>query len=218
MANYYFRSIASGEKIVARTLKEINAKARREADKFGQAVQVFVDKAERGVGMKSHRQVSMARNPVADRFGNKYVVQFNSADKYAQWSGPAEDHFASKQEATKYAKWLREQGHLKVRVKGLTRTMARNPDAGSYTDAYGYIARDRVAASDRSRARKPKRLAAHARRGWLGGKEKAASKPTEYRVVMPQLKVHEIAHSLAEAEAIARSYAKQGFKAEVHSD
>lgn len=58
MPTYWFRSISSGEKVTATSLQAINRLAQREADKFGQGVQVHSES-----GRKSHRRMSAARNP-----------------------------------------------------------------------------------------------------------------------------------------------------------
>lgn len=57
---YWFRSLATGDKVTATSLQEITRKAQREADRFGQGVQIHSGPA----GRKSHRVASYARNPV----------------------------------------------------------------------------------------------------------------------------------------------------------
>lgn len=58
MPTYWFRSISSGAKVTASSLQAINRLAQREADKFGQGIQVHSES-----GRKSHRRMSAARNP-----------------------------------------------------------------------------------------------------------------------------------------------------------
>ena len=62
MPTYWFRSISSGAKVTASTLQEINRLAQREANKFGQGIQVHSES-----GRKSHRRMSAARNPINGR-------------------------------------------------------------------------------------------------------------------------------------------------------
>lgn len=60
MPDYWFRSLATGEKVIRSTVQEISRAAQREANRFGQAVQIHTGMEAR----KSHRKESMARNPV----------------------------------------------------------------------------------------------------------------------------------------------------------
>ena len=64
MPTYWFRSISSGEKVTASTLQGINRLAQREADRFGQGIQVHSES-----GRKSHRRMSAARNPAKRKKG-----------------------------------------------------------------------------------------------------------------------------------------------------
>lgn len=80
---YYFRSIETGEKIFADTLAEINRLAKREANKFAQAVQVYTASTR-----KSHRQASYAKNPAKPYYvlfvrfdGQKWGPEFGDYDK-----------------------------------------------------------------------------------------------------------------------------------------
>lgn len=78
MASYWFRSLQHGEKVVANTVQEISRLAQREADKFGGSVQVHSGEA----GRKSHRKVSMARNPIGSASGG--LVTYNQGRKAAK--------------------------------------------------------------------------------------------------------------------------------------
>lgn len=78
MPNYWFHSLQTGEKIVKNTVQEISRAAQREADKFGQMVQVHVGSE----GRKSHRKVSMARNPIGGGSGG--LATYNKGRKAAK--------------------------------------------------------------------------------------------------------------------------------------
>ena len=77
MPSYWFRSLATGEKIVKNTVQEISRAAQREADRFGQSVQVHT-----GEGRKSHRKMSMARNPIGGGSGG--LVTYNQGRRAAK--------------------------------------------------------------------------------------------------------------------------------------
>lgn len=218
MASYYFRRISDGEKVVERTLAAINKRAKLEATKFGQAVQVYVDKAERGVGMRSHRQMSMARNPVKEsayEFVHEYAgdmrrgtLSFDNA-RYAKFY--AEELVRLYERPVKWRKigskvWKTER----------TKSFSRNPIDFSPPEYSSFRERGDARDGEISRARKPKRMAVHSRRGWMGGKAAPKAKAT-YEVRAPELKLREPATTLEEAKRIAKALAKQGYTSEIHS-
>lgn len=224
MASYYFRRISDGEKVVERTLAAINKRAKVEATKFGQAVQVYVDKAEQGVGMRSHRQMSMARNPIShktmyfrDAIGDpkkQYALKWVDETPYAKghWLFNGYDghmHFAD-QPIANIINHLRKDNYIQ---KG---KFQRNPIDFAPPEYSYFQARGDARAAEVSRAQKPKRMAVHRKRGWLGGN--AEPKATAaYEVRAPQLKLVEKVGTLEEAKRVAKALAKQGYSAEIHS-
>jgi|SRR5579862_5430694 len=89
MPSYYFRSIADGEKKVAHSLAEIGRMAQREADRFGQAIQIYTG----DTGRKSHRKISMAKNPAGK--SKAHVYRGNYPDRIESIGG-AKDDFGSR--------------------------------------------------------------------------------------------------------------------------
>lgn len=220
MASYYFKRISDGEKVVARTLADINAKAKREANKFGQAVQVFVDKAERGVGMKSHRQVSMARNPVKDY---RYKVEWTPWKSKVPFikTYKTKSHYMSDYKTyvtyNGYGHRLLEDPVSEAGARHLKKMGFRtNPEfPPDYWQAHATAdARQR----QRERETKPKRLAAHARRGWTSVAEKISSGAKPYHVKATKAGKSQSykTMTLREAKDIAQALAENGWRAEVH--
>lgn len=105
MANYWFRRISDGEKVIASSLQEITRLARREATKFAQQVQVHSGTG----GRKSHRVESMARNPVAQQH---IVKWFDPIQREEKWKA-----YSSKARADKAAAQHRAFGSKDVRVQ-----------------------------------------------------------------------------------------------------
>ena len=278
MANYYFRRISDGEKVMERSLAEINAKAKREANKFGQAIQVFVDKAERGVGMKSHRQVSMARNPVS-----KHVEMWYNEGKQYSLERRANGSYDLENDRqgvlyTMYGTLKQNRDRLTALGFSRKRTMARNPvpklrpHVGSWAiiekktgkvvteiwrddpriktlnlakykavpidvhlaslsvkrnpidfspPEYSYFqARGDARGAEVARARKPKRMAAHKRRGWVGGAKAAGGSRKPFVVVATKAGKSQTfkTMTLREAKEIAEAMADNGFKATVSTN
>jgi hypothetical protein len=102
------------------------------------------------------------------------------------------------------------------------RVMKRNPiDFGSAIPEYYYGAqRGHAQAAITSRARKPKRLAAHGRRGWLGAPKAAAGSRKPFKVVAVKGGKSQTfkTMTLAEAKEIAEAMADNGFKATVSTN
>lgn len=100
MANYWFHSLATGEKVIKQTVQEISRAAQREADRFGQAVQVHT-----GEGRKSHRKVSMARNPIGSGSGG--LVVYNAGRKAAKTGKYQGNNPYKGRDPAKAAMWLK---------------------------------------------------------------------------------------------------------------
>lgn len=110
MASYWFRSLATGEKVVANTVQQISKLAQREADRFNVGVQIHT-----GEGAKSHRKVSMARNPIGGSSGGLMVYnQGRKAAKSGRYQG---DNPYRGKSPEKAANWLKgwQKGRNEIR-------------------------------------------------------------------------------------------------------
>lgn len=155
---YYVRDPYKGEKVFRDTLAEINAVARRLANKLGEAVQVYGSDTR-----KSHRQASYARNPVIKDtpytaqmpHGAAYVIRYtHSGQKFNAF-------YTSKENAEDAMQKMLARGTYTPRLYRIVRNMKRNPIGSEFADASRLIVEARHAAKNAARDRGARRRVAH---------------------------------------------------------